>query len=120
MNAFTQLLGGMSQIWPNVTFIACVFVVLIFRPERIARPSLFWLGCLLFTLSLIAPTTGIFIPTEATSIAGAMRGESIPLVLKLVNASSLLLFSGAFLATVSSIMPTGMSNRSDATGDGLR
>ncbi len=111
MNAITQLIGGMSQVWPNVTFILCVFGVLIFRPERVAKAWLFWLGCALFALSLVAPTITMFVPV-AIGVAPHARPEvSIPVALKLVNLCSSLFFAGAFLATISSLMPT----RSPAT-----
>ena len=61
MGAITQLLGGVTQVWPNVTFIICIFVILLFKPERIVKSSLFWLGCVLFALSLGCPNTQ-FVP----------------------------------------------------------
>lgn len=116
MNALTQLLGGMTQLWPNVTFIVCVFAILIFKPERIAKSSLFWFGCLLFALSLVAPTINMFLPMAKVNPMQPRLDISIPLGLKLANLASALLFAGAFLATVSAIMPTP-SPKTPATTD---
>lgn len=115
MGAITQLLGGMTQVWPNVAFIVCAFVILIFKPERITRSSLFWFGCLFFALSLIAPTLVMFVSTDTAPAPRAVRSDSIPLELKLINLVSSLFYAGAFLATVSSLMPTNSRKTPDAT-----
>lgn len=46
-------MGG--QGWLQVALLVCLFVVLVFRPERIYSRTLFRWSCLLLALSVIAP-----------------------------------------------------------------
>jgi len=120
MNFLNQLFGGMTQIWLNVAFIVCVFGVVMFKPERIHNLSLFRIACLLFALSIIAPSLGMFLLSTATETVGSARrnpfGE-ITLSIKIVNLLAPLLFAGAFLAAISSLVPTSIAN-STAPQDG--
>ena len=122
MGAITQLLGGVTQVWPNVTFIICIFVILLFKPERIAKSSLFWLGCVLFALSLIAPTLSTFLPEPETTNSARRTIQLVEpssLTMKLSQFASIGLYALAFLATVSSLMPHGAS-QSTAPSEELR
>lgn len=110
MGAITQLLGGVTQVWPNVTFIICIFVILLFKPERIVKSSLFWLGCVLFALSLVAPTLSAFLPEPETTNSARQTIQLIKpdsLTMKLSQLASIGLYALAFLAIVSSLMPQG-------------
>ncbi len=44
----------------NMTLMAAIFVVLIFRPDRIANLQLLKFGCVLFAISLCAPVLSQF------------------------------------------------------------
>ena len=49
-----QLFGD-GQGWLQATMMGCLFLVLIFRPERIQRPALFRCCCWFFALSILVP-----------------------------------------------------------------
>ena len=106
MNALNQVLGGMTQIWLNVAFIACVFVVIAFRPERIRNLSLFQVACLLFALSLIIPGIGAFFLDEGRGTGRALANELSTMV-KVMNLLPQLLFASAFVLAVNSLVNTG-------------
>ncbi len=109
MNLLAQLFGGMTQIWVNVAFLVCVFGLLMYRPERIVNVALLRIACLLFAVSLIAPSLAIFLLSAGEETGSSMRSNpfgEITWSMKIVNLLPPVLFAGAFLAAVSSIMPT--------------
>lgn len=108
MNALTQLFGGMTQVWLNVAFLVCVFGVLMFKPERIVNIASFRSACLLFALSLIAPSLGMFLVDTATDTKRPPMANpfgDVTLTMKIVNLLAPSLFAGAFLAGISSLIP---------------
>lgn len=94
-----QLLGGGGQGWLQVTLLAFLFLILVFKPERIERPGLFKVACLLFVLSIVLPS----VVTMSLSLVagGAMssyfRGSGmaseVPILVSLIT-----LFEPALLA----------------------
>jgi len=116
MNFLSQMLGNMTQVWLNVAFIACVFAVLMFKRERIVNVALFRTACVLFTLSLIAPSVGLFLLSTVAEAASPMARKpfgEITVSMKVVNLLAPLLFAGAFMTAVSSMIPSPTSH---ATG----
>ena len=50
-----QLLGG-GQGLLQVAFLAGLLLIPVFKPERIHKPGLFKVACLLFAISIMAPS----------------------------------------------------------------
>jgi hypothetical protein len=109
MGILAQLFGGMTQVWLNVAFIVCIFGVLAWKPERIVNFTSFRAACLLFALSILAPSFGVFVLDTATDVGGA-RGRSafgeITTTMKIFNLLPPLFFACAFLAAISSLLPS--------------
>jgi hypothetical protein len=121
MNILSQLFGGMTQVWLNVAFIACVFAVLIFKPDRIVKVALFQTGCFLFALSIIAPHIGTFLLSTATGPGRSMGGNpfgEITMSMKIVNILAPILFSVGFLTAVTSLIPTPGTKTAGSEDDG--
>ena len=114
MNFLTQLFGGMTQVWLNVAFVVCVFTVVTFKPDRIRNLSMFRMGCTLFALSVIAPSLMLILGTasERTASGGGNPYGEITLILKIANLVAPLLFAGAFLSTIISMLPNSSDNYS--------
>jgi hypothetical protein len=105
MNAFSQLFSGVGQIYLNVAFIICVFGILAFKPDRIARIPQFKLGCLLFSLSLVIPMIGALLPGDAfDSTSRAMQNNSA-LGTQISSLLSMAFYAGSFFTTVLSLLP---------------
>ena len=119
MNFLTQLIGSMALDSLNFTFLVCVFGVVVFKPERIYKPSLFRFACLLFALSLIAPSLGMLLMSTATeegSVSPDPFGE-FPSGFKICILLRPLLSASAFVAVISSLLPTSTAS-STAPQDG--
>jgi hypothetical protein len=71
LQLFQQLFGSGTG-WTHATLLASLFLVLIFRPERIRSRTLFYVACWCFALSvLVAPTlTALFSVTGWNPFAG--------------------------------------------------
>jgi len=105
MNLISQFFGGVTQMWLNVAFIVCVFGVLCFRPERIARPRAFHGACFVFALSLIMPSVTMFVLTMPEA---GRRGNPFAepgLLEKIFSFLGPLLFAIAFLMAVGALCP---------------
>lgn len=118
MQFLTQLFGGMTQIWLNVAMLVCLFGVLIFKPQRIGNLTSFRAACLLFALSIIAPSIGMFLLTGESGMAGSRRGGSpfgeITLAMKIVYLLPPVLFAGSFLLAIGSLLPTARDTKEEA------
>jgi hypothetical protein len=107
-NIFSQVLGGMVLVWPNVVFMAAVLAALMFRPDRIACLKSLRLACLLFAASLVTPTVTPLVAHFATSSpppARAPFANATPFISHVLAVLQMLLFVGAFLMLVSAITP---------------
>ena len=56
MDFLSLLLGGQMRSWLEAALLVCLFVVAVFRPERIRSMAEFRLACFVFALTVIAPT----------------------------------------------------------------
>lgn len=106
-----QLLGNSGQGWLQVTLLGFLFLVLVFRPERISNRSLFRVACLLFALSIIVPPVLTFSVSFLTDVAtpsqrnyGGMMGES-PLMWSLTRALETVLFGTSAMCGLLSLIP---------------
>ena len=106
INAFTNLIGGMTQVWLNVAFIVCLFTVLIFRPERITNRSLLKLAAFLFAASLLFPPLSMLLPSDTATPTRPQEMFTVGMQMKLVNLVSMLCFCGAFVSAVLSLTPS--------------
>lgn len=113
MNAFTQILGGMTQVWLNVAFVVCVFAILTFRPERITSKAKFRAGCILFALSLLIPTISMLLPDLSPETMRRPNDNTVGLSFKIVNLLSVAMYAGAFLVTTGAVMPKGSGQSLD-------
>lgn len=101
---FSQLFAGFNQVWLEVTLLAAIFTVLIFKPEKIQRPGYFWKGCVLFVLA-------IFVPAVLALFAGGINaeellsGESTGLWQKILALVPAALFALSVLLTLFSLLP---------------
>ena len=87
----------------QMAFVVCIFLALIFKPERIVRPLMFRIACLLFCLTLLTPLLQVVLTTVTGPGAGAGRPQSGALsgyLLALINPA---VFATAFLAAVGSM-----------------
>lgn len=96
---------GLSLSSLQLGFLVCIFVVLIFKPERIARPGLFKIACALFVITLLAPILQVVL-ASATSTPGVGRTSSAASGLSGVLMAFInpVIFSAAFMAAVGSLM----------------
>ncbi len=109
MNAFTNLLGGMTQVWLNVAFIVCVFGVLTFRPERIANPPKLKRAILLFSAALIIPSGSMLLSTIVGNTSKTPGFNPVEVLLALTNTVAIAFFCAAFILATSSLIPRPMS-----------
>ena len=109
---YSQLFG-LSLGSLQMAFVVCIFLALIFKPERIVRPLLFRIACLLFCLTLLTPLIQIALNTVTgppASVGRPQTGAISGYLLALINPA---VFSAAFLAAVGSMFrkqpaqPTG-------------
>jgi len=87
----------------QMAFVICIFLALIFKPERIVRPLMFRIACLLFVLTLLTPILQVVITTMTgppgdlgRPATGAISGY----LMALINPA---VFSAAFLSAVGSM-----------------
>jgi len=98
-------------MWLNVAFIVCIFSVLIFRPDRIAKPSQFRLAIILFAIALVIPSLGMLLlhitgnTPEISDMKKIPGINGVDLFMGLTNLASILFFCGAFMSATSSLMP---------------
>lgn len=109
---YSQLFGS-SLGSLQMAFVVFIFLALIFKPERIVRPLLFRIACLLFCLTLLTPLIQIVLTTVTgppASVGRPQTGAISGYLLALINPA---VFSAAFLAAVGSMFrkqpaqPTG-------------
>jgi len=100
---YSQLFG-LSLGSLQMAFVICIFLALIFKPERIVRPLMFRIACLLFVLTLLTPILQVVITTMTgppgdlgRPAAGTISGY----LMALINPA---VFSAAFLSAVGSMM----------------
>jgi hypothetical protein len=68
-----QLLGATG--WTHATLLASLFLVLVFRPERIRSRTLFYVACWCFGLSLlVSPILNVVFGALGASLFTGMRG----------------------------------------------
>ena len=99
---YSQLFG-VSLGSLQMAFVVCIFLALIFKPERIIRPYMFRIACLLFCLTLLTPLLQVALTTVTGPPAGAGRPQTGVLsgyLLALINPA---VFAAAFLAAVGSM-----------------
>jgi formate hydrogenlyase subunit 3/multisubunit Na+/H+ antiporter MnhD subunit len=106
-----QLLRGSGEGWFEVTLLASLFLVLIFRPERIENRALFRAACLLFALAIIAPPA---LRLGVSLLAGSLQSvyqpyrsmpiES-PIVLSLLGVVKPALLGASVLCGLLSLFP---------------
>lgn len=72
-----QSLGGSNSSWISATLLACLFLVLILRPERIHNLGRFKGACSLLAMAIIMPPAlgGLLLLTAATAILAASGGS---------------------------------------------
>lgn len=105
-----QMLGGATRVWLEFGFLISLFAVLIFKPERIRKLSLFQAACGLLALSMIIPHLLVFAvdlnPSAglgSRSMGGANVG--VDLTSKIVMLAGPVTFAIAFLCATFSLMP---------------
>ena len=96
-----QLFRGSGEGWIEVTLLASLFLVLVFKPERIRNRGLFLTACLLFALAIIVPPAlqlcvGL-LAGSLQSVYQAYRSMPIgsPIVLSLLGVVKPALLGGA-------------------------
>jgi len=106
-----QLLGNSGQGWLQVTLLGFLFLVLVFRPERIYNRSLFRVACLLFALSVIVPpvlTLSVSLLADgAVSSSRNYRGmmSQAPHMLSLTATLESVLFGTSAMCGLLSLIP---------------
>jgi hypothetical protein len=103
INAFTNLLGGMTQIWLNVAFIVCIFAALIFRPNSIGNASKFRRSILLFAISLVIPSISMLLPSVTADPVRSKGFNPVELCMKLANLASIIFYCAAFVTATASL-----------------
>jgi hypothetical protein len=96
-------LFGLSLGSLQTAFIICIFLALIFKPERIVRPLMFRIACLLFVLTLLTPILQVVIATVTgppSNIGRPQSGAISGYLMALINPA---IFAAAFLAAVGSM-----------------
>jgi hypothetical protein len=111
MNPFSNLIEGVTFVWPNAIFIAGVFSTLLFRPERIANRTAFKVGCVFFAISLLTPPFVSLVPTFSVQEIPVPRSQAGSLMPKLLGLGQPIAFSIAFLCLAWSLLQSsGGSN----------
>ena len=103
LSSIYSQLFGLSIGSLQTAFFICIFLALIFKPERIIRPLMFRIACLLFVLTLLAPIIQVVLSTVTGPTAGVGRsatGAISGYMLALINPA---IFAAAFLAAVGSM-----------------
>jgi hypothetical protein len=114
-----QLFGGSGQGWFQVTLLASLFLVLIFRPERIENRGLFRTACLLLALAIIVPPAlqlcmSLLIGSlELHQVSRSMAGGS-SMVMSLMNVVEPSLLGASALCGLLSLMPGKARQRIEA------
>ncbi len=104
MNPFSNLIEGMSFVWPNAILTAAVFITLLFRPERIASCTAFKIGCVFFAISLLTPSLVSLLPTFSVQELPVPRAKLGPLMPRLFGLGQPIAFVIAFLCLVCSLL----------------
>lgn len=107
-----QMLGGATRVWLEFGFLVSLFVVLIFKPERIRKLSLFQLACGLLSLSMIIPHLLVFVVDLSAGTGFGNRGAQntdVDLTSKIVMLAGPVTFAVAFLCAAFSLMPDGQT-----------
>lgn len=109
MNALSQLFGGMTQVWLNVAFVVCMFGVVIYRPGRIRSHTLFRAAVVFFTLSMVAPSLGMFLldtaaDTKPSARTNPFAAAEVTMGMKIINLLPTVLYAIAFLSAIESMM----------------
>ena len=106
-----QLFGNSGHGWLQVTLLGFLFLVLIFKPDRIVNRSLFRIACFLFALSVILPplvtlSTSLLAGDTASSYSRsrAMMSGS-PLMMSLSSSLGPVLFGISALCGLLSLIP---------------
>jgi len=100
-----QILGATG--WTHATLLASLFLVLVFRPERIRSRTLFYIACWCFGLSLlISPTLNVLVSVLGSSPFGGPRGPGgSPLVALVAYLSGPVLFGLSVLLALLALVP---------------
>ena len=106
MNPFSNLIEGMTFIWPNAIFMAAVFIALMFRPERVTNSTALKIGCVLFAISLLTPSLVSLLAAFSVQEPPVPRAKSDPFMPKLAGLGQAISFSIAFLCLVWSLLMT--------------
>ncbi len=109
---YSQLFGS-SLGSLQTAFVVCIFLALIFKPERITRPLMFRCACLLFCLTLLTPILQVAIATVTGPPSGVGRGQGGAIsgyLMALINPA---VFAAAFLAGVGSMFGTQPAQSTD-------
>lgn len=100
-----QQLGGGTSAWLHVTYLAGVFLMLIFRRENIAIPGMFKLSVVLFALSIMVQACAVpFATFNGLNSFGAGGDAQFALSL-LISAAGPTLFALAAICLVLSMFP---------------
>ena len=109
MNAMmylSQLFGGMTKVWLEVTFLLCLFGILVFKSERISNQGLFRAAWTLFALSIIIPSCMMFFLDLGGSFDARRGGDFAPsMVFRLFSASGPILFGVSLICAFGSTLP---------------
>lgn len=111
--ALKQLFGDGGLGWLQVALAACLFLALIFRPERIRSQALFKLACWLFAFSIMVPPVfniGLTLFASVTKGSwppspGASWSPVGPFLLSLERATGPVLFGLSLLCGLLSLVP---------------
>lgn len=106
-------LFGLSLGPLQMAFIVCIFLALIFKPERIVRPLMFRIACLFFVLTLLTPILQVVIATVTgppSNVGRPQSGAISGYLMALINPA---LFAAAFLAAVGSMFGTQSAPSTD-------
>ena len=106
-------LFGLSLGPLQMAFIVCIFLALIFKPERIVRPLMFRVACLFFVLTLLTPILQVVIATVTgppSNVGRPQSGAISGYLMALINPA---LFATAFLAAVGSMFGTQSAPSTD-------
>ncbi len=109
---YSQLFGA-SLGSLQAVFMVCIFLALIFKPERIIRPLMFRCACLLFCLTLLTPILQVVLATVTGPPSGVGRSQSGAIsgyLMALINPA---VFAAAFLAAVGSMFSTRPAQSTD-------
>lgn len=104
MSIFNQMLGNVTQVYLNVAFILCVFIVAAFKPQRIDDRSRFRLACLLFAISIVLPNL-VSLFADPGGLLTDRKAAEKNWGVGLFSLVSPFLFALSFLAAIDSITP---------------